>query len=238
MKKETNLPTNGTDESTVVYHDYFGSLTENVIGTDNPDEYNSNGEACKVVTYNSIYENINADIESIYKDDRYKHNSNIFNDARDLSGTINTDRFIHVLMDSLASLGASIKNTIEYFYNIDTGDTFMRSFTTINPSITMDLYESILDLIPSVPSDPQYLVDRIVLAVDRFVAELYNDTHANILIICVKNFISDAEKAKIFSIIYPIFVAYHDSLIRSILLYMSQSMELNAFMDYLKESDD
>lgn len=237
MQKENNLPTNGTDDSVVVYHDYFSSLTENVIGTDDPDEYNPNGEASKVIAYNSVYECINKDIESIYKDDRYKYNSNIFNEARKLSSTINTDRFIHILADSLASLGISIKNTIEYFYNIDTGVIFPQSFTTIGPNITMDLYSPILELIVSTTTDSQYIVDKIILAVDRFVAELYNETHANILIMCASNFISDTEKGKIFNIIYPIFVVYHDSLIRSILLYMTQSMELNAFTDYLKLND-
>lgn len=237
MQKENNLPTNCTDDSVVFYHDYFSSLTENVIGTDDPDEFDPNGEASKVIEYNSVYEAINKDIESIYKDDRYKYDSNIFNEARKLSSTINTDRFIHILVDSLASLGISIKNTIEYFYNIDTGVIFPRSFTTIDPNITMDLYSSILELIVSTATDSQYIADKIILAVDRFVAELYNETHANILIMCASNFISDTEKGKIFNIIYPIFIVYHDSLIRSILLYMIQTMELNAFTDYLKLND-
>lgn len=233
MKKETNLPTNGTDESTVVYHDYFGSLTENVIGTDNPDEYNPNGEACKVVTYNSVYEAINKDIESIYEG--YEYKGDIAAEARELSGIVNSDRFIHILMDSLASLGASVKNTIEYFYNIDTGNTFAHSLTKMSPAITMNLFSPILELMSKLPMPPQDIISTIILTVDKFVAEIFNELHANILVMCVENGISDTEKGKIFSIIYPLLVVYHGSLIRSITLYISQSMELEAFRDSIKD---
>lgn len=232
MKKETNLPSNGTDESTVVYHDYFGSLTENVIGTDNPDEYNPNGEACKVVTYNSVYESINKDIEAIYED--YEYKGDIAEEAKELSSIVNSDRFIHILMDSLASLGASVKNTIEYFYNIDTGNTFAHNLTAIDPNVTMNLFSPILEMMSKLPIPPQDITSIIILAVDRFVAEIFNELHANILVMCVENGISDVEKGKIFSIIYPLLVVYHDSLIRSIVLYVSQTIELEAFRDSIK----
>lgn len=236
MQKENNLQLNGTDESTVVYHDYFGSLTENVIGTDNPDEYNPNGEACKVVTYNSVYDAINKDIEAIYED--YDCKGDIATEAKELSRMINSDRFIHILMDSLASLGVSVKNTIEYFYNIDTGNTFAQSLTKIDPTVSINLFSPILEMMTKLSMSPQDIASITVLAVDRFVAEIFNELHANILVMCVENGISDTEKGKILSIIYPLLVVYHDSLIKSIVLYVSQTMELEAFRDSIKDYRD
>lgn len=233
MQKENNLPTNGTDDSVVVYHDYFSSLTENVIGTDDPDEYNPNGEASKFITYNSVYECINKDIDSIY--DGYEYKGAIATKAKELSGMVNSDRFIHILMDSLASLGASVKNTIEYFYNIDTGIRFAQNLTGMDPATTTDLFSSIIELMTKMPMPPQDIISNIILAIDKFVAEVFNELHANILVMCVENGISDAEKCKMFNIIYPLLVVYHDSLLRSIMLYISQSMELEAFGDYIKD---
>ena len=233
MQKENNLPTNGTDDSVVVYHDYFSSLTENVIGTDDPDEYNPNGEASKVITYNSVYECINKDIESIYPE--YKYKGKIATEAKELSGMINSDRFIHILMDSLASLGLSVKNTLEYFYNIDTGIRFAQNLTKMNPNITTNLFLSIIELMSKIPMPPQDITSTVILAVDKFVAEVFNELHANILVMCVENGISDTEKGKMFSIIYPLLVVYHDSLLRSIMIYISQTMELEAFSDFIKD---
>lgn len=233
MQKENNLPANGTDDSVVVYHDYFSSLTENVIGTDDPDEYNPNGEASKVITYNSVYECINKDIESIYPE--YKYKGKLATEAKELSGMINSDRFIHILMDSLASLGLSVKNTIEYFYNIDTGIRFAQNLTKMDPNITTNLFLSIIELMPKMPMPPQDIISTVILAVDKFVAEVFNELHANILVMCVENSISDTEKGKMFSIIYPLLVVYHDSLLRSIMIYISQTMELEAFSDSIKD---
>ncbi len=233
MQKENNLPANGTDDSVVVYHDYFSSLTENVIGTDDPDEYNPDGKASKVVAYNSVYECINRDIESLYED--YEYKGNIAVKAKKLSAMVNSDRFIHILMDSLASLGGSVKNTIEYFYNIDTGIRFAQNLTKIDPAVTTDLFASILELMSKMPMPPQDIISTILLAVDKFVAEVFNELHANILVMCVENGISDTEKGKILNIIYPLLVVYHDSLLRSIMMYISQSMELEAFGDYIKD---
>ena len=233
MQKENNLPTNGTDDSVVVYHDYFSSLTENIIGTDDPDEYNPNGEASKIITYNSVYECINKDIESIYAG--YEYKGDLATEAKELSGMINSDRFIHILMDSLSSLGLSVKNTIEYFYNIDTGIRFALNLTKMDPAITMDLFSSILELMTKMPMPPQDIASIAILAVDKFVAEVFNALHANILVMCVENGISDTEKGKMFSIINPLLVVYHDSLLRSIMMYISQSMELEAFRDSVKD---
>ena len=233
MQKENNLPTDVTDDSVVVYHDYFSSLTENIIGTDDPDEYNPNGEASKVIKYNSVYECINKDIESIYAE--YECKGKLATEAKELSGMINSDRFIHILMDSLASLGLSVKNTIEYFYNIDTGIRFAQNLTKMNPIITTNLFSSIIGLMSKIPMPPQDIASTAILAVDKFVAEVFNELHANILVMCVENGISDTEKCKMFNIIYPLLVTYHDSLLRSIMLYISQSMELEAFRDSVKD---
>mgnify|MGYP000056684920 CR=1 FL=1 len=232
MQKENNLPTDVTDDSVVVYHDYFSSLTENVIGTDDPDEYNPNGEASKIIPYNSVYECINKDIESLYEG--YEYKGDIATKAKELSAMVNSDRFIHILIDSLASLGASVKNTIEYFYNIDTGIRFAQNLARMDPAIFTDLFSSILELMTKMPMPPQDIISNILLVVDKFVAEVFNELHANILVMCVENVISDTEKCKMLNIIYPLLVTYHDSLLRSITLYISQSMELEAFRDSVK----
>ena len=138
-------------------------------------------------------------------------------------------------MDSLASVGASVKNTIEYFYNIDTGIRFAQNLTRMDPAISTDLFSSILELMAKMPMQPQDIISNIILVVDKFVAEVFNELHANILVMCVENGISDTEKCKMFNIIYPLLVVYHDSLLRSIMLYISQSMELEAFGDYIKD---
>ena len=160
MQKENNLPTNGTDDRVVVYHDYFSSLTENIIGTDDPDEYNPNGEASKVIKYNSVYECINKDIESLYEG--YEYKGDIATKAKELSAMVNSDRFIHILIDSLASLGASVKNTIEYFYNIDTGIRFAQNLTGMDPATTTDLFSSIQELMTKMPMPPQDIISNII----------------------------------------------------------------------------
>lgn len=86
-----------------------------------------------------------------------------------------------------------------------------------------------------IPMPPQDITSTVILAVDKFVAEVFNELHANILVMCVENGISDTEKGKMFSIIYPLLVVYHDSLLRSIMIYISQSMELEAFSDSIKD---
>ena len=105
----------------------------------------------------------------------------------------------------------------------------------MNPATTTDLFSSIIELMTKMPMPPQDIISNIILAIDKFVAEVFNELHANILVMCVENGISDTEKCKMLNIIYPLLVTYHDSLLRSIMLYISQSMELEAFGDYIKD---
>ena len=105
----------------------------------------------------------------------------------------------------------------------------------MDPAITTDLFSSILELMAKIPMPPQDIISNTILAIDKFVAEVFNELHANILVMCVENGVSDAEKCKMLNIIYPLLVVYHDSLLRSIMMYISQSMELEAFGDYIKD---
>ena len=105
----------------------------------------------------------------------------------------------------------------------------------MDPVITTDLFSSILELMTKMPMPPQDIISNTILAVDKFVAEIFHELHANILVMCVENGISDAEKGKMLGIIYPLLVVYHDSLLRSIMRYITQSMELEAFGDYIKD---